>query len=171
MKIFSLAALLCALVSPAGAVCLDFDWDIGIGTVGSSLMHPDGELSLLPYDGFFGGIATIVMSNTAQGDDVPELNLNAINFRVQPTYEAMTVTFNYGEPVDGTSTDLMVNEVWVSLDDLSSAPTLIGGALVTVTRVPSTGPHNGAVTLTAATSTIKSFAVGGQWLFVDDVCW
>ena len=173
MKFFALTALLAAFASPAAAIC---PMDMEAPSPGSSagvgplVTLPDGVVSLTPFNGtFFGGIATIVVSNYAGGSVVQEMNLNNINFRVQATPAVETATFEYADL--GGTTNLMVNGVWLALADLSMAPAMMGGVNVTVTRFAIPGGHNGTVTLTANTSPINRFAVGGQEFFIDDVCW
>jgi hypothetical protein len=91
-----------------------------------------------------------------------------------------TVSFDFGGPVNsikcavgeyGGNINLEVNGQLWNFDDFSKLPgTSIGAVSVTSTVTPTTFPTGeiGSLTLTG---TITSFSIGGQELWVDDVCY
>jgi len=162
---------LSALTTQAGAVCLRMEAPPPGTTagVGPLLALPEGNVSLRPFLHTFwdaGGTSTIVVSNFAGGSPVQENNLNNITLVVVPTAGANVATFAYAD--FGGNVNLRVNGALANLPDLSAAPAVLGGVNVTVTRINLLGFHFGTVTLNG---NINMFGVGGQELFVDDVCW
>lgn len=178
MRLLALALALVtslALATTAHASCLDMEGPPPGTTagVGPLLTLPDGQVSLRPFlsaIGFIAGMGTIVVSNHANGTPVQEMNLNNINLVVQPNPPVTVADFVYAD--FGGDVNLGINGALVRRPDLSAMPAAIAGVNVAVTRINLFGFHFGTVTLTGtATNPIKSFGVGGQEFFVDDVCW
>jgi hypothetical protein len=91
-----------------------------------------------------------------------------------------TVSFDFGGPVNaikcavgeyGGNINLEVNGALWNFDDFSMLPgTSLGGVSVTSTVTPTTFPTGEIGSLELA-GTITSFSIGGQELWIDDVCY
>jgi hypothetical protein len=91
-----------------------------------------------------------------------------------------TVSFDFGGPVTaikcalgeyGGNINLEVNGALWNFDDFSKLPgTSLGGVSVTSTVTPTTFPTGEIGSLVLA-GTITSFSIGGQELWIDDVCY
>lgn len=54
--------------------------------------------------------------------------------------------------------------------DIGSAPAVLGGARVTVSSTPLSPPSRGKTGLVTVSGTVKSLRVGGQELWIDQMC-
>ncbi len=167
-----------------GYACVDFGPPPAAGSqYGNPAGHTSGTVVLLAANGtemsvhnfrWAGGGGTF-SSGRIEMPPVPfgsgqTLRSNNLNFEFNFTNIGFTVskvTFDYLDM--GGFENLSVNgqPVPVYAGELTSTPTPIGGATVAVTSSPVPGGKLGTVTLTGS---IQKIRVGGQELWLDNVC-
>jgi hypothetical protein len=166
----------------AGAreVCVDFETPLVVGAqygapagqhVGDVIFTSNGVAVSVHDFVFTGGGGTF---NLAQVDLAPALNasqtMRANNINLGFDFGSIgfvpsRVRFEFLDL--GGSENLSVNGSTVFAGDISAAPATLGGATVTVSTTPTQGGKKGLVTLSGA---IHRFTVGGQELWIDNVC-
>jgi hypothetical protein len=161
-------------------VCVTFEAPLAIGTEygAPSGQHPGdvifttNDVAVSIHDfAFVGGGGTF---NLARVDVAPQLNntqtMRTNNVSLGFDFSALNflparVHFEFLDK--GGSENLSVNGSAVFAGQISAFPASLGGAAVAVSMTPVAGGHKGTVTLTGA---IKTFAIGGQEFWIDNVC-
>jgi hypothetical protein len=158
---------------PAGETCIDFD-ALALDTNyhnGDSLTE---DRTLLMIGPFQWGNGTWTFGNMAEvdpgakaGGSGNSLQLN----NVDATFGvgcATKISVHYGEY--GGNVNLRVNGDFRNTDNFSDLTnSSVGGANIVVTLISPAGEHNEFAVL-EITGTITDFALGGQELWIDDVC-
>lgn len=158
---------------PTGSTCIDFD---GL-TVGTQYENGDSfteDGTLVRFGPFQWSNGTWTLGNTAEVDPGAQaggsgnsMQLNNVNadFGVGC---ATRVSLHYGEY--GGNVNLRINGELRNTGNFSTLNgATIGGATIAITLISAPGAHNEFATL-EATGTITDFAIGGQELWIDDVC-
>jgi plastocyanin len=161
-----------AAQSAGSKVCLPFDKLSPPGpsyAVGDSFTEEAVTLNAKPFqwsDGtdFSGGKATQVSSNLAHGSLSKEMQLNNITLAADfSSATVQTLTVAYGEY--GGNVNLWLNGSLANTNDFGDLDgTALGGVAIKV--IPTT-PEYGEIQLTGI---ISQFGIGGQELFIDDLC-
>ena len=108
-----------------------------------------------------------VESGGLAGGSGHELEVNNVNVDFDFGGPVSAVTLNYGEY--GGNLNINLNGAFQNFQDFPAINgAAIGGANVAVIANPVPGGMQGALELQG---TIKSFAIGGQELWIDDVCY
>jgi len=162
---FILAALLIGLVS---GCCVKFE-DVAPGTqypVGQTFYTSGTNITVEQFQWANGtwttnGKARIDATNHAKGTG-REINANNVNLRFKFDYPLKKITLKFAEL--GGNNNMMVNADFRNVGNLVSLNGLTVGG-VTVTAVG--GNSYGIIVLDGA---IKEFAIGGQELWLDDIC-
>jgi hypothetical protein len=164
----------------AREVCVTFEAPLAIGTeYGAPAGQHPGDVIFTTNDvavsihefAFVGGGGTF---NLARVDVAPQLNntqtMRANNVALGFDFSALSFvpTRVHFEFLDkGGSENLSVNGSAVFAGQISAFPASLGGAAIAVSTTPVAGGHKGTVTLTGA---IKTFTIGGQEFWIDNVC-
>lgn len=171
------ALTLVASTAAAAVVCWDFE-SLAAGTtyvVGNNLNFPSATIEMKPFlsggNWLNNGMARVWASNNAQGSGSQEIWFTNINASVTPASSAYSVTFLYadiGGPVNVGCNGVQLLE----RPDMSDFNGLwVGGCEVTVNSTAILGGEFGEVIIEpGAGLMITKFGVGGEELFVDDVC-
>jgi hypothetical protein len=162
----------------AATTCFDFS-SSPVGTtnhVGDVIVTPTADIELKQFQttaGWdFGGFTEVVASNYADGSPSKELWVNNINVRIVPDTPAYAANFLYA--YYGGTTNFAVNSDFRNIGD--NPPSTfdgwtVGGSDINVIWTPFFGGELGEVLITpTAGNQIDRFAIGGQELFIDDVC-
>jgi len=166
---FMLAALLIGLVS---GCCVKFE-DVAPGTqypVGQTFYTSGTNITVEQFQWANGtwttnGKARIDATNHAKGTG-REINANNVNLRFKFDYPLKKITLKFAEL--GGNNNMMVNADFRNVGNLVSLNGLtVGGVTVTVTATAVGGNSYGIIVLDGA---IKEFAIGGQELWLDDIC-
>ncbi|HET9768096.1 MAG TPA: hypothetical protein VFS60_14675 [Thermoanaerobaculia bacterium] len=171
---------------PPGAVCLDFEAPLVLGTVyGRPVGQLPGDLAFVsqnvsvtveafrrPSAGFAFEHAQIVNPprSFASGQSLRSNNIGLqFDFRaIGFTPKRVTLQF-----LDlGGYENLAVNglPVPVYVGELAGAPSPIGGVAVAVTTVPLLPPISGKTGTLELTGPVSTLRIGGQELWIDSVC-
>ncbi len=112
------------------------------------------------------GSARADTRNYSQGSGA-DLNANNVNLHFLFQYPVKQVTLKFGEL--GGNVNLKVNDDFKNTGNFTDLNgTVVGGATVTVSASQQPGGNwHGTLTVTGI---INGFAVGGQELWIDDVC-
>ena len=111
------------------------------------------------------GFAKVDNRNRAAGSG-NDVNTNNANLNFQFDYPLKKITLRFGEY--GGNNNIKVNNDFRNVANLNSlGGATIGGVQVTVAATPLGGNWLGDLTLEG---TIHAFSIGGQELWVDDVC-
>jgi hypothetical protein len=101
--------------------------------------------------------------STGSGND---LNTNNVNLRFLFSYPVEKISFKFGEL--GGNNNIKVNNDFKNVQNLVSLNgTTIGGAQVTVNAIQQGNKQYGNMTIEG---NINNFSIGGQELWIDDVC-
>ncbi len=150
--------------------CIDFE-DLALGTawsVGTSL-HPSGYMVTGKEFQHYGwwtwdGYADVDTSGLAGGSG-QDVRVNNINLDFNFGGDVKDLSFRFGEY--GGNLNIRINGYFKSFDNFADINgTTFGSVNVSVTN--GLGSDKGEVKLTGGI--ITSFAVGGQELWIDDVC-
>ena len=176
--ILSALTLLC--IAPAAhADCLTME-DFPAGSVipeGTSIVYvdpaePTPNPALLEIHSVAGQFHLMMITAThlAHGSLANEMHAHSAALAVYPTDAEGRASFAYAD-VEG-QVFLGVNGSWVIVDDFTDLPASLGGVDIVVDPPTFTdGYHYGTVTLTGQATLIQEFAIGGEHVFLDDVCW
>jgi hypothetical protein len=161
-------------------ICVDFEPPIALGTeYGGPAGHASGTV-VITTNGIAVSVADFELGgntflNLASVDTAPPalgtgqvLRLNNISLDVDLSalpFTAREVRLDFLD-LGGTE-NLAVNGSAVFIGDLASAPPTLGGVAVSVTSSPVAGGTRGTVVLTG---TVTSLRVGGQELWIDNIC-
>lgn len=161
-----------AAASPAGATCLDFTAPPAGTTyvLGPVFATPGYAFSMAQFQWSTGAWTAdhseISPSNLAGGTPPKELLVDNITPTLNFTAGVNQVTFRFAE--FGGNVNLRVNGGFVNLNDLPPLfGAVVGGANIAGWAVPVFGGYMGVMTING---NIGRFGVGGQELFIDDVC-
>jgi len=151
-----------------GADCVDFE-DPTLGTVynvGDTFTDSGVNIEVEEYYWYGGGsttdgTATIFNTGDAGGSG-QDVNCNNVNLAFDFSYPLDGLSLLYG--YYGGDLNIDINGVLEKFLDFASIPSPIGGVNVVNTDF---GGGKGMLTLSG---TINSFAIGGQELWIDDVC-
>jgi len=103
--------------------------------------------------------------NYSQGSG-NDLNARNVNLRFLFDYPVVRITLKFGEL--GGNNNIQVNDDFKNVQDLVSLNgTTVGGAQVTVNAIQQGNNWYGKMTLDG---NINNFSIGGQELYIDDVC-
>ena len=179
-------ALRQSLVARTAPLCFDFDkepFGLGAGSlarVGDVFQARKATIHFHAYES--GGTLNsngsgYTLNSSFAGGQAPEFKPYLIRAQIVPSVPLSKVTMRFGEQLNaarGQDNNFEVNGVVLTItNDLTSLNTaLVGGALVTVTpdAVQPANRVTGTLKITAQTSSITSFGVGGIQTYVDDVC-
>jgi hypothetical protein len=161
-------------------ICVDFEPPLAVGTeFGGPAGHSSGTV-VITTNGIAVSVADFEIGgntflNLASVDTAPPalgagqvLRVNNISLDVDFSalpFAAHEVRFEYLD-LGGTE-NLAVNGSAVFVGDLASAPPTLGGVAVSVTASPVAGGTRGTVVLTG---NVTSLRIGGQELWIDDIC-
>lgn len=181
-----LLALACSLLAlPSQAqVCVKFGPPPAVGTMyGTPAGQVSGDLAfstsgidvyvynfaLLPFGTAFNRAYIDLAPVSLPGQSLRTNNINMLfDFR-NIGFTVRRVTLSYLDL--GGYENLAVNGSGIYRGELTSAPGLLGNANVSVTSAPTPPPISGKTgTVTITGSQIKSFLIGGQELWIDNVC-
>lgn len=169
MSKIMLAALLIVLVS---GCCVKFE-DVAPGTqypVGQTFYTSGTNITVEQFQWANNiwttdGKARIDATNHARGTG-REINANNVNLRFRFDYPLKKITLKFAEL--GGNNNMMVNGDFRNVGNLVSLNNLtVGGVTVTVTATAVGGNWYGIIVLDGA---IKEFSIGGQELWLDDIC-
>jgi hypothetical protein len=179
-----LLALLLAPPSQAQPACITFEPPLALGTTyGAPVGQSSGDLAFVSsgisaYVHKFNLLPSGTAFNRAFIDFAPvafspgqSLRINNINMLFDLSavgFSVSKVTFSYLDL--GGYENLAVNGSGVYVGELTSAPAALGGASVTVTQAALPPPRSGKMGTVTLKGPIKSFRIGGQELWIDNVC-
>lgn len=160
------------------ATCVGFD-DVAAGTTYNVGAVAATSGTTVNVEQFFWSSGTVTTNGTARIDAVNHaggtlnaMRANNVNLRFTPGQGATRVTIRFADL--GGNENLMVNGSTANIGkivDLNN--TSLGGVQVSVNAVlggPGAQPNNWYGTL-KLTGSVTSFSIGGQELWIDDVCW
>ena len=111
------------------------------------------------------GSANVDTRNYSQGSG-NDLNARNVNLRFLFDYPIDKITLKFGEL--GGNNNIKVNDDFQNVRDLVSLNgTMLGGVQVTVNAIQQGNNWYGKMTLDG---NINNFSIGGQELYLDDVC-
>ena len=179
-------ALRQSLVARTAPLCFDFDkepFGLGAGSilgVGEVIQARNVTIHFHPYESggrLYSSGSGYTNNSSFAGSQAPEFKPYLIRAQMVPNVPLSRVTMRFAEQLNaarGQDNNFEVNGVVRAItNDLTSLNTaLVGGALVTVTpdAVQPANRVTGTLKITAQTSSITSFGVGGIQTYVDDVC-
>ena len=182
--LLTLVGVQLALPSRAQPVCIGFGPPPMVNTLyGAPAGHVSGDLAFsanlidayvfnfarLPFGTTFNRAFTTVAPVSLPGQS---LRINNINLRFDFQnlgFPVRRVTLSYLDL--GGYENLAVNGSGIYRGELTAAPGFPGIATVSVTSAPTPPPVSGRTgTITITGSQIKSFLIGGQELWIDNVC-
>lgn len=179
-----LASALLALPSQAQPVCLSFGPPPPLNTMyGVPAAQVSGNLAfstngidayvfnfaLIPAGTAFNRAYHTMAPVSLPGQSLRTININMLFDLRNLAFTVRKVTFNYLDL--GGYENLAVNASGIYRGQLAAAPAVLGNSNVSVTSAPTPPPvsgRGGTVTITGAQ--IKSFLIGGQELWIDNVC-
>jgi hypothetical protein len=156
--------------SPQGLSCLDFE-DLTLGDThhrGDSFASSGAQLEVRAFTFTGGGTPSVgfveVEDGRQAGGSGLEMNVNNVLLVIDFGQSVNGLSLAFGEY--GGNVNLEVNGDFANVEDFADVNgTTLGGASVTVRN----GPEPSLGTLTLA-GTVERLAVGGQELWIDDVC-
>ena len=183
LLIFPLLALL-ATPSQAAPVCVTFEPPLLLGTTyGAPAGQMSGDLAFVSngirvYVYKFNLITSGTAFNKAYIDFAPvgfspgqSIRTNNINLLFDFSalgFKPSKVTFSYLDL--GGYENLAVNGGSAYVGELTSAPPVMSGVSVAVSQTPVPPPMSGKMGMAVLKGTVKSLMIGGQELWIDDVC-
>lgn len=112
------------------------------------------------------GYAKISTQNYAPGSGY-EINSNNANLHFQLAYPVEEITLNFGEL--GGNINIQINEIFQNIPDLIDINNMsIGGVNITVNAIQEGNNWYGTMLLQGV---ISNFSIGGQELWLDDICY
>jgi hypothetical protein len=181
--ILPLLALLAA-PSQAAPVCVTFEPPLLLGTTyGAPAAQVSGSLAFVSngirvYVYKFGLITSGTAFNKAYIDFAPvgfspgqSIRTNNINLLFDFSalgFKPSKVTFSYLDL--GGYENLAINGGSVYVGELTSAPPVMSGVSVAVSQTPVPPPMSGKMGVAVLKGTVKSLLIGGQELWIDNVC-
>lgn len=184
LLILPLLAVL-AVPSQAAPVCVTFEPPLLLGTTyGAPAAQVSGDLAFVSngvrvYVYKFSLITSGTAFNKAYIDFAPvgfspgqSIRTNNINLLFDFTalgFKPSKVTLSYLDL--GGYENLAVNgSLPVYVGELTSAPAVIAGVSVAVSQTPVPPPMSGKMGMAVLKGTVKSLMIGGQELWIDNVC-
>jgi hypothetical protein len=187
MKILFALVLFGTLLSPsaqAQPVCIDFGPPPPVGTTyGAPVGQSSGDLafsvngidayvynfSLIPAGTAFNRAMIRVAPVSLPGQSLWMTNIDMLFDLQNLPFTVRRVTLSYLDL--GGYENLAVNSSGIYRGQIAAAPAVLGGANVSVTSMPAPPPVNGRTgTITITGPQIKSFLIGGQEFWIDNVC-
>ena len=178
-----LASALLALPSQA-QVCINFGPPPPAGTMyGAPVGQVSGDLaftvnaidayvynfSLIPAGTQFYRANTAIAPVSLPGQSLRTILINMLFDLQNLGFPVKKVTLSYLDL--GGYENLAVNASGIYRGQIAAAPALLGNSNVSVTSVATPPPVNGRTgTVTIIGSEIKTFMIGGQELWIDNVC-
>ncbi|MEA2560297.1 MAG: hypothetical protein QOH06_1801 [Acidobacteriota bacterium] len=182
--LLALLGTLLALPSLAQPVCVNFGPPPPPGTMyGAPVGQVSGDLAFTvnAIDAYVYNFAllpagtTFYRANTAwapvslPGQSLRTININMLFDLQNLGFPVRRVTFTYLDL--GGYENLAVNASGIYRGQIAAAPAVLGNANVSVTSAAAPPPVNGRTgTVTITGPLIKSFMIGGQELWIDNVC-
>jgi len=182
--LLALVGTLLTLPSQAQPVCVNFGPPPPINTMyGVPAAQVSGDLaftvnaidayvynfSLLPAGTAFNRALTSMAPVSLPGQSLRTININMLFDLQNLGFPVKKVTLNYLDL--GGHENLAVNASGIYRGQIAAAPAILGNANVSVTSAATPPPVSGRTgTVTITSSQIKTFMIGGQEFWIDNVC-
>ena len=179
-----LAGALLALPSQAQPVCIGFGppppagtmYGVPVGQVSGDLAFTVNAIDAYVYNfALIPAGTTFYRANTAwapvslPGQSLRTININMLFDLQNLGFPVRRVTLSYLDL--GGYENLAVNGSGIYRGQIAAAPAILGNSNVSVTSAATPPPVNGRTgTVTIIGSQIKTFMIGGQELWIDNVC-
>lgn len=182
--LLALVGTLLALPAQAQPVCINFGPPPPLNTMyGAPVGQVSGDLaftvnaidayvynfSLIPAGTAFNRAFTSMAPVSLPGQSLRTININMLFDLQNLGFPVKRVTLNYLDL--GGYENLAVNSSGIYRGQIAAAPPVLGNSSVTVTSTATPPPVSGRTgTVTIVGSQIKTFMIGGQEFWIDNVC-